>query len=169
MGKVSLAGLLYESQGASAVLHCLLGDDALGDIILGWEVKHDLQHQFFQDDPEAPGADIALDGLVGDRPDRPVNEAQLDVFVLEEALVLLDQRILGFREDLDEGGLVQVVERGRPRPTPWCCRPAVLVPARGSISSLSDKFRSVWDHRPKRRTGLRERFSCHRRGPLRAL
>ncbi len=48
---------------------------------------------------------------LGDRLERVVGEAQLDVLVLEQLLVLPRDRVARLRQDLDERRLVQFVQR----------------------------------------------------------
>ena len=51
----------------------------------------------------------------GDRLERVVGEPQLDVLVLEQPLVLPRDRVSRLREDLDERGLVKLVQRADDR------------------------------------------------------
>src|SRR4029077_14722189 len=49
--------------------------------------------------------------LAGDRRQRLVGEGELDGLHLEQALVLLYERVLGLQEDALESGFVEVLER----------------------------------------------------------
>src|SRR5881394_3961437 len=63
----------------------LLRDRALDDIVPRRQLEHHIQERRLRDLPE-----------------RVLGEDELDVVVAEEALVLLDERVLGLGEDLDE-------------------------------------------------------------------
>ena len=64
------------------------------------------------DDRAEPAcAGLALERLVRDLPERVVGEDELDVVVVEEALVLLDERVLRLEEDLDEVVTRELVHR----------------------------------------------------------
>src|SRR5687767_2493307 len=73
---------------------------------------HDLEHQLFDDDLQAAGADVALERLLGDRLEGVVGEAELDALEAHDGLVLADQRVLRLAENLDQGGLVELTQRG---------------------------------------------------------
>ena len=54
------------------------------------------------DRAKAASARLALERLVRDLPERVLGEDELDRVVVEEALVLLDERVLRLEQDLDE-------------------------------------------------------------------
>src|SRR5215203_3665048 len=56
--------------------------------------------------------DYLLDRVTGDHAERLFLERELDVLHLEEALVLLHERVLGLLEDALQRHLVEVLERG---------------------------------------------------------
>ena len=58
------------------------------------QVVHQFEHQIFEDHAQAARAHFALQGQFGDRFERVVGEAQAHIFEFEEALILLDQRVL---------------------------------------------------------------------------
>ena len=60
--------------------------------------------------PRAP--DLTLQRHCRDGIERVVGETQPHVFVFEEALVLLDDRVLRLGQNLHQSGLVQILERG---------------------------------------------------------
>src|SRR5262245_40831339 len=80
-------------------------------IFLLWELIHQIQHKLFENDPKAACADISLDGIESNSFECVIGEFQLHVLVLEQALVLLDERVLRSRENFNKGLLIQVVKR----------------------------------------------------------
>src|SRR5580693_9137382 len=60
----------------------------------------------FRSDNEV--AHFALHGEFGDGVERIVGNAQTDVFEFEQALILLEQRVLGLRQDANQNILVEV-------------------------------------------------------------
>src|SRR5204862_964341 len=60
------------------------------------------EQRALDDGAQAARAGLALERTVGDLPHRVLGEDELDPVVAEEALVLLDERVLRFLEDLDE-------------------------------------------------------------------
>src|SRR6266571_441125 len=109
-GRAALTDLLDEGDGLLAVEHDLPGHHALLHLLHRGQVVHQVEHQVLDDHPQAARPDLPDDGEVGDGLQRVVREAQLDVLVVEHPLVLPDDRVLGLGQDLDEGGLVEVVE-----------------------------------------------------------
>src|SRR5207249_4518762 len=93
----------------------LLVDDALGDVLAGGELVHHVQQHLFQDGPQASGTRPPQQSLFRDGLHRVLAELELHAVEFEELLVLLDQRILGLGEDVDEGLLVEVVHVGDDR------------------------------------------------------
>ena len=63
--------------------------------------------------PRAPVSRV--ERLVGDRPQRVLGEVEIDVVVVEEALVLLDERVLRLGQDLDEILALQLMHRRQHR------------------------------------------------------
>ena len=63
--------------------------------------------------PRAPI--LRCERRLGDRLERVVGEAQLDVLVLEQLLVLTRDRVARLREDLDQRRLVELVQRADDR------------------------------------------------------
>src|SRR6185437_4058025 len=74
------------------------------------KIKHGVKQVTFHDGAQAAGTRLALDRLAGDGFQGVVSDRQLDVFHLEQALVLLDERILRLRQDLHQGFLVEILE-----------------------------------------------------------
>src|SRR6266511_3535905 len=86
-----------------------LVDHALGDVLPGGELVHDVEEHLLQDGPQSPRAGASKHALIGDRLQSVVAEFQLDPVELEELLVLLDERVLRLGEDIDQGLPVEVV------------------------------------------------------------
>ena len=94
-------------RGVHLVEHDLTVDHALAHVAARREVVHDVEQHLFEDGPQATGAGAAEQRLVGDGAEGVVGELQLDVFELEELLVLLHQRVLRLDQDPDQGFLVE--------------------------------------------------------------
>src|SRR6185295_18143035 len=75
------------------------------------QLEHGVEQDALHDRAQAPGARLALDGLLGDRRQGVVGERERHVLHLEQALVLLEQGVLRLSQDLYEGFLVQVFQR----------------------------------------------------------
>ena len=89
--------------------------DDFADLLLVGHRVHQVEHQVFDDHPQAARADLALERRLGDRLERVVGEAQLDVLVLEQLLVLTRDRVARLRQDLDQRRLVELVQRADDR------------------------------------------------------
>src|SRR5215208_856400 len=105
-----MAGARHERR-AQVPLDCLLRDHALGDVLAGRELEHDVEQRMLDDRAQSAGAGLALERLVRDLPERVVGEDELHRVVVEEALVLLDERVLRLEQDLDEILARQLVHR----------------------------------------------------------
>src|SRR6478735_6282950 len=93
----------------------LLRDRALGDVLARRELEHHVEQRVLDDRPQPAGAGLTLERLVRDLPQSVLGEDELDVVVGEEALVLLDERVLRLDENLDEILALQLVHRGNDR------------------------------------------------------
>src|SRR5881394_1617729 len=80
----------------------LLRDRALDDIVPRRQLEHHVKERRLDDRAQSPRPGLAHERLVRDLPERVLGEDELDAVVAEEALVLLDQRVLGLGEDLNE-------------------------------------------------------------------
>src|SRR5436190_21936942 len=89
----------------------LLRDRALDDIVPGRQLEHHIQERRLDDRAQSSRAGLALERLVRDLPERVLREDELDVVVAEEALVLLDERVLGLCEDLYEILALELMHR----------------------------------------------------------
>src|SRR5262249_19707033 len=114
-GNRKLSRFFDQRNGLFLGLHDLAGDDALADLLLAGEVVHQVEHQIFDDHPQAACANLARQGRLGDRLERIVGEAQLHVFVLEQLLVLTRDGVPRLRQDLNQGRLVEFVQRANDR------------------------------------------------------
>ena len=101
-----LAGLFGRGLGdqgrGQAALDRLLRDDALGDVAARGQLELDVEQGLFENRPQAAGAGLALERLVGDRAERLFGEDELDVVELEEALELLGERVARLGQDRDQ-------------------------------------------------------------------
>src|SRR5690606_28512516 len=68
-----------------------------------------------EDRAEATGAGALILRFAGDGTERLVRELEVDAVELEQALVLLHQRVLGLGEDLDQGIFVELLQRRHDR------------------------------------------------------
>src|SRR5437763_10206132 len=91
-----------DERRADALRDALLRDHALRDVPPRWQLEHHVEQRSLDDGAEPTRAGLALERTVGDLPHRVLREDELDPVVAEEALVLLDERVLRFLEDLDE-------------------------------------------------------------------
>src|SRR5690606_15503911 len=97
--------------GRLAFQYTRLVDDALDDIVPGRDLVHHVQEDAFHDGPQAASAGLALEGLAGDGPQRPLGELQLHAVHLEKLLELLYQGIAGLDQDAHQGVFVQGIRR----------------------------------------------------------
>src|SRR4051794_20304733 len=113
--------LVAEAAGArderrlEALLDRLLGDHALGDVLARGQLEHHVEQRVLDDRPQPARAGLTVERLVGDRPEGVVGEVEVDVVVVEEALVLLGQRVLRLGQDLHEVVALQLVHRAQDR------------------------------------------------------
>src|SRR5690606_40336755 len=97
--------------GRLAFQYTRLVDDALDDIVPGRDLVHHVQEDAFHDGPQAASAGLALEGLAGDGPQRPLGELQLHAVHLEKLLELLYQGIAGLDQDAHQAVFVQGIQR----------------------------------------------------------
>src|SRR5262249_40298560 len=71
----------------------------------------------FHDRTQATRASLALDCLTRDRAKRIFVNRQIDIFHVEQALILLHERILGLDQDAFQRVLVEILERRYHRQT----------------------------------------------------
>src|SRR5262245_61436882 len=111
-GSGGLRFLLEHQERLAPLLDHLLADHALLDVIARGDVVHQVEHHILEDRAKPARAGLARQRLARDRAQRAVGEAQPDVLELEQLLVLLDQRVLGFGQDVDERVLAELGQRG---------------------------------------------------------
>src|SRR5690606_35718811 len=86
--------------------------DHLADPLQGRQVEHGVQQHRFHDGAQAAGAGLALERAPGDGRKRVRPDLQLHALHLEQLAELLGDGVLGLGQDLDQGGLVQLLEGG---------------------------------------------------------
>src|SRR5215218_799088 len=87
----------------------LLGDHALGDVLARRQLEHHVEQRRLDDRAQAARTGLALERLLRDLPQAVLGEDEVDRVVGEEALVLLDERVLWLGEDLHEILLAKLV------------------------------------------------------------
>src|SRR5215204_3257240 len=111
-GARRLGPVAVDEKRLRLALHDLGADDYLLDRVEAGQVVHGLEQDALHDGAQAARAGLPLDRLTGDHAERLLLERELDVLHLEEALVLLHERVLGLLEDALQRHLVEVLERG---------------------------------------------------------
>src|SRR5262245_32887006 len=94
----------------AAINDHLGGNYQLFHLLLARKRVHSVEHQLFQDHPQAARADLAFAGLARHRAQRLFSEAQFDAVPLELLLILSGQRVLRLSENFDHRGLVEFVQ-----------------------------------------------------------
>src|SRR3984893_542132 len=85
------------------------------NFLLAGQTIHQFQHEFFQNHAQAPSADFARHRLARDRTVGVVAEFQADVFKLEQALVMIHDRVLRARQNFHQRVFVQLLEHSHHR------------------------------------------------------
>src|SRR5689334_4384716 len=85
-----------------ALVDRLARDHALRDVLARRQLEHDVEERRLDDRAQAASTGLALERLVRDLREGVVREHELDPVVAEEALVLLDERVLRLGQDADE-------------------------------------------------------------------
>src|SRR3989441_4040165 len=89
----------------------VLGDDTAFDIRPGGDFVHNLEHDIFDNRPQAPGSGVTSHRLRRDSPQRLVREDQFHPIHFQDLLILADQSVLGLHQDAHQVGFVQRVQR----------------------------------------------------------
>ena len=76
----------------------------------GRQVVHGVEQDAFHDGAQAAGAGLALHGLAGDRTQALFAILEVDAFHVEQALVLLGERVFRVLEDRHQGLFVELFE-----------------------------------------------------------
>src|SRR5262245_10145840 len=90
-------------------------DHDLADVLERGQLVHRVEQDVLEDRAQAARAGLARERALGDRAERRGAHLELDAFHQEQALVLLDQRVLRLGQDLDQRALVELLERGEHR------------------------------------------------------
>src|SRR6185295_10249428 len=104
------AGLLDDSDRLLLRLYHLACDDTLPNLLLTGEGVHQVEHHVLDDHAQTTRADLAGERGFRDRFEGVVGEPKLDVFVIEQPLILPGDGVARLREDLHERRLVQLVQ-----------------------------------------------------------
>src|SRR5829696_3654514 len=111
-GAYRLGGAVrVDEQRARLAVDDLGPDHHLLDRIEARQIVHGFEQDAFHDRAQAASAGLSLDRLPGDERQRLVLEGQVDALHLEQALVLLDERVLRLLEDALQRHLVEILER----------------------------------------------------------
>src|ERR1019366_8598034 len=105
-----LGFFLIDDERRLALRDDVFVDDRLFDPAARRDVVHDVEHRVLEDGPETAGAGLAYERLFRHRLQRAFGELELHAVHLEETLVLLHERVLRLREDVDERLFVELVE-----------------------------------------------------------
>src|SRR4051794_6234729 len=115
-GPVVLVGDgLGDERRRQPALDGLARDDALLHVAPRGQLELHVEQDLLDDRPQAAGAGLALERLVGDGLERLVGEHELDPVEREEALELLGERVPRLGEDLQQIGLRELVHRAHYR------------------------------------------------------
>src|SRR3989440_5278919 len=93
-------------------------DDDPGDVAHRGQLVHGIEEHGLEDGAQAPRAGLALHGAMRHRAQRLLAELELGPLHLEQAPVLLGERVLRLGEDRDQGLLIELIEGGHHRQTP---------------------------------------------------
>src|SRR5258706_1574715 len=104
--------LRFDLEEVALAVYHFFGDDVLAALAFVGEAVHQVQHDLFADGAEGAGASVALEGALGNVFQRAGGELDFAAFHAEELLVLLDQRVLGLGEDVDQRADVEGFEGG---------------------------------------------------------
>src|SRR5277367_3343909 len=106
----ALSTLSIDVKWASLAFDDLRTDDDLFDAVEARQFKHCVKQDGFHDRTEAAGACAPLDRLLGDDSQRLFLNRQVGVLHFEQTLILFDERVLWFRQDLLQGVLVEILK-----------------------------------------------------------
>src|ERR1700732_529045 len=111
MSRRDLGRLGEHQQWLAVVGNCRFVDNDTRKVGLRRQVVHDIEQYLFQDRAQAARTGLACERLAGDGTQRRFPDLELDAFHAKHLVVLLDQRILGLDEDLDQRGIVELFQR----------------------------------------------------------
>src|SRR5215472_5931487 len=92
-----------------------LVDDDLGDVPHRGQLVHGVEQHRLENRAQPAGTGLSLHGAMRYRAQRLVAELELSAFHLEQAPVLLGERVLRLGEDRDQRALVELIERRHDR------------------------------------------------------
>src|SRR5690606_27118174 len=105
-------GFRVDHERLAVAFDRVLVDHHLLHVLQAGQVEHDVEQGLLEDRAQPPGAGLALERLAGDRLQRGRPHLEIDALHREQPLVLLDQRVPGFDQDLDQRVGIELVERG---------------------------------------------------------
>src|SRR5215470_19681423 len=118
LGHGAISACFFERKDDAAVDDHFGGDDQFFHLLLAREGVHCVEHQLFQDHPQATRADFTLTCLARHRAQSLLGEAQFDAVPLELFLILPGQRVLRLSQNFDHRRFVQFMQSAHDRQTP---------------------------------------------------
>ena len=90
-------------------------DDDLFDALLGGDIVHHGEHEFFHDGAKPARADVACNGEFCNSLARAVFKFQLHAVERQQLCILLDDCILRLTQDTNQRRFVEIIQRGDDR------------------------------------------------------
>src|ERR1700676_797899 len=115
MSRRDLGRLGEHQQWLAVVGNCRFVDDDTRKVGLRWQVVHNVEQYLFQYRAQAPRTGLACERLAGDGAQRRFPDLELDAFHAKHLVILLDQRILGLDQNLNQRCVVEFFQRGDDR------------------------------------------------------
>ena len=112
-----LAGFFKQAQAQIAALDHVLGDFEVAHALVAWQVIHQVEHELFEDHAQTAGTHLAGESFLRYGANGLVRKVQADVFILEQTLVLLENRVLRLGKNFDQRALVELIENAHDRKT----------------------------------------------------
>src|SRR4051795_3774100 len=109
--------LARHQRGRGLLLHRVDIDHHRADVAAPGELVHGVEEHLFEDGAQTACPGATQQRLVGDALQCLPSEVELDVFEIEHLAVLLDERVLRLREDLDQRVAVEAAHRADHRQT----------------------------------------------------
>src|SRR5262249_1264526 len=106
-----LSRFIHHRERDITFFHHLARDFEFLYLLLARQVVHQVEHQFFEDHAQSASAHLAGHGLLGDGAGGFIAEFQPHVLKFEQPLVLLDDRVLWPRQDLNQRVFVEILEQ----------------------------------------------------------
>jgi hypothetical protein len=106
-----LSGLFKnDRQHDLASAHHLVSNDEFLDLLVAGHVVHNVEHQFFEDHTQATRANFALQRLARNLAGRLIGPGDFYAFEIEQARILLQDRVTRASKNIDQRSFVQFVE-----------------------------------------------------------